>query len=110
MLLISKKNGNSYISCLGEIKSSEYLKNTSIKNMSIAPKFISIKRSKSGDARVISKEILGEFLIYKVSINDNILRVRTNINNLLNYGDKCSLSINKNGYYLLYPGAHKVYI
>jgi len=105
-----KKNGNSYISCLGEINCSEYLKNTGIKSMSISPKFISIKRSESGDAIVISKEFLGEFLIYKVSINEDILRVRTDINNLLNNGDKCSLSINKNSYYFLYPGAHKVYI
>jgi len=105
-----KKNGNSYISCLGEINISDYFKNTSIKSMSISPKFISIKRSESGDAIVISKEFLGEFLIYKVSINGKILRVRTDINNLLNNGDKCSLSINKNSYYFLYPGAHKVYI
>jgi len=104
-----KKNGNSYISCLGEINCTEYLKNTSIKSMSISPKFISIKRSESGDAIVISKEFLGEFLIYKVSINGNILRVRTDINNLLNNGDKCSLSINKNSYYFLYPGAYKEY-
>jgi len=87
-----------------------FLKNKSIKSMSISPKFISIKRSESGNANVISKEFLGEYLIYKVSINDNILRVRTNINNLLNNGDKCSLSINKNSYYFLYPGAHKVFL
>ena len=105
-----KKYGNSYISCLGEIKSSENLKNQSIKCMSISPKFISIKRSESGAAKVISKEFFGEFLIYKVTINGNILRVRTDINNLLYNGDKCSLSINKNSYYFLYPGAHKVYI
>ena len=48
--------------------------------------------------------------LYKVSINEEILRVRTNINKQLNNGDKCSLSINKNGYYFLYPGAQKVYI
>ena len=78
--------------------------------MSISPKFISIKRSEFGDAIVISKEFLGEFLVYKVSINGNILRVRTDINNLLNNGDKCSLSINKNSYYFLYPGAYKEYI
>ena len=105
-----KKNSNSYISCLGEINCSEYLKNTGIKSMSISPKFISIKRSETGDAIVISKEFLGEFLIYKVSINGNILRVRTDINNLLNNGDKCSLSININSYYFLYPGAYKEYI
>jgi len=57
-----------------------------------------------------AKEFFGENLIYKVTINGNILRVRTDINNLLNNGDKCSLSINKNSYYFLYPGAHKVYI
>ena len=105
-----KKNGNSYISCLGEINSSGLLKNKRIESMSISPKFISIKRSESGNANVISKEFLGEYLIYKVSINDNILRVRTNINNLLNNGDKCSIYINKNSHYFLYPGAHKVFL
>jgi len=92
------------------INNSGVLQNANIKNMSISPKFISIKRSESGNAIVMSKEFLGEFLIYKVTINGNILRVRTDINNLLNNGDKCSLSINKNSYYFLYPGAHKVYI
>ena len=105
-----QKNGNSYMSCLGEINSSGFLQNSNIKSMSISPKFISIKRSESGTANVISREFLGEFLIYKVTINGNILRVRTDINNLLNNGDKCSLSINKNSFYFLYPGAHKVYI
>ena len=98
------------MSCLGEINISDLLNNSNIKSMSISPKFISIKRSESGNAIVMSKEFLGDFLIYKVSINEEILRVRTNINNQLNNGDKCSLSINKNGYYFLYPGAQKVYI
>ena len=98
------------MSCLGEINSSDLLNNSNIKSMSISPKFISIKRSESGNAIVVSKEFLGEFLMYKVSINGDILRVRTNIKNKLNNGDKCSLSINKNGYYFLYPGAQKVYI
>jgi len=105
-----KKNGNSFLSCLGEINSSGILNNKHIEKMSISPKFISIKKSKSGNGNVISKEFLGEFFIYKVSINDKILRVRTNINNHLNNGDKCSLSIKKNSYYFLYPGAHKVYL
>ena len=78
--------------------------------MSISPKFISIKRSESGNANVISKEFLGEFFIYKVTIKGNILRVRTDINNILNNGDKCSLSIKTNSYYFLYPGAYKEYI
>jgi len=105
-----QKNGNSYMSCLGEINSSGVLQNVNIKSMSISPKFISIKRSEYGNANVISKEFFGEYLIYKVTINGNILRVRTDINNLLNNGDKCSLFINKNSFYFLYPGAHKVYI
>ena len=98
------------MSCLGEVSSSGVLQNTDFKSMSISPKFISIKRSESGTANVISREFLGEFLIYKVTINGNILRVRTDINNLLNNGDKCSLSIKKNSYYFLFPGAYKEYI
>ena len=94
-ILNLQKNGNTYMSCLGEINSSDLLNNSTIKSMSISPKFISIKRSESGNAIVISKEFLGDFLIYKVSINEEILRVRTNINNQLNNGDKCFLSINK---------------
>ena len=109
-ILNLKHNGKSYMSSLGEINSSGLLNNKNIKSMSISPQFISLKRSESGNAIVISKEFLGEFYIYKVSINEDILRVRTDINNLLNNGDKCSLSINKNSYYFLYPGAHKVYI
>ena len=105
-----KKNGNSYMSCLGEINSSGSLKHINSKSMSISPKFISIKRSEYGTAKVISKEFLGEYLMYKVTINGNILRVRADINTLLNNGDKCSLSINNNSYYFLYPGAYKEYI
>ncbi len=108
-ILNLKKKGNSYLSCLGEIDSSSLLNNSNIKIMSISPKFISIKKSESGNATVISKEFLGEFLIYKVTINEDILRVRTNINNLLNNGDKCILTINNNSYYFLFPGARKVY-
>jgi len=96
------------MSCLGEINSPKLSNNANIKSMSISPKFISLKRSKSGNAIVISKEFFGEFLIYKVSINEDILRVRTNINNQLNNGEKCSLSINKDSYCFLYPGAQKI--
>ena len=105
-----KKKGNTFLSCIGKVNNPGLSNNTTFKKMSISPKFISIKKSKFGNASVVSKEFLGEYLIYKVSINDNILRVRTDINNLLNNGDKCSLSINKNSYYFLFPGAHKVYL
>ena len=105
-----KKISNSYFSCLGEIKISGLKNNEIFQNMSISPKFISIKRSKTGNAIVISKEFLGEYFNYKVSINDNIFRVRTDINNHLNNGDKCFVSINNNSYYFLYPGGQKVYM
>jgi len=108
-ILYFKKKGNSYMTCLGVIDSPVLLNDINIKSMSISPKFISIKKSKSGNGKIISKEFLGEFFIYKVSINEVILRVRTNINNHLNNGDKCSLSIKKNSYYFLYPGAQKIY-
>ena len=104
------KISNSFMSCFGEINSSGLSNNTKFQSISISPKFISIKKSKSGDAVVLSKEFLGDFLIYKVSINNDILRVRANINKNLKNGDKCSLSLNKNSYYFLYPGAQKVYI
>ena len=76
-----KKNGNSYFSCLGEVNNSEYLKNIGIKSMSISPKFISIKRSESGNAIVISKEFLGEFLlmIRKFQVEKKFLVLRKEI-------------------------------
>ena len=78
--------------------------------MSISPKFISINSSNYGSAVVISKEFLGEFLIYKVSINGETLRVRSDINNVINIGQRCSLKLNKDCYYFLYPTAQKIYI
>ena len=109
-ILNIKKEDNSYLSCLGKINTSDLVANKNIEFLSISPKFISINRSRNGNAVVISKEFLGEYFMYKVSINGENLRVRTNINNLLNIGDKCTLTTNKNSLVYLYPGAHKIYI
>ena len=109
-ILSVKKEGNSYISSLGEINTSNLVINTKSKFISISPKFISIEGSKDGNAVVVSKEFLGEYLIYKVSINGETLRVRTNIYNVLNIGDKCNLNKIKNGFYILYPEAQKIFI
>ncbi len=109
-ILDIEKNGVSFCSCLGKIDNYDLPKDAVFKFMSISPKFISIERSKYGNATIISKEFLGEYLIYKVSINKHTLRVRTNINNLINIGEKCSLSINKDSYFFLYPGAYKIFI
>ncbi len=109
-ILTLKKEKNTYSCCLGEIKNS-YLKNKkNIKFISISPRFISIKRSKEGKAMIASKEFLGEYFIYKVSINGETLRVRTNINNNFNIGDYCSLNIAKESFFFVYPGAHKIFI
>ena len=102
-----KQEDNIYLSCLGEIKPGAKVGHNNIKFISISPKFISIKKSRNGNAIVVSKEFLGEYLIYKVSINGEKLRVRTSINSFFNIGDKCSLTIKKDSFYFLYPGAIK---
>ncbi len=109
-ILNIRKEDNSSFSCLGKINNLDLRSNQNLEFLSISPKFISINRSRNGNAVVISKEFLGEYFMYKVSINGENLRVRTNINNLLNIGDKCTLNINKDSFFYLYPGAYKVYI
>ena len=91
-ILNIRKEDNSYFSCLGKINNLDLRSNQNLEFLSISPKFISINRSSNGNAVVISKEFLGEYFIYKVSINGENLRVRTNLNNLLNIGDKCTLT------------------
>ena len=109
-ILNIRKEDNSYFSCLGKINNLDLPINQNLEFLSISPKFISINRSRNGNAVVISKEFLGEYFMYKVSINGQSLRVRTNINNLLNIGDKCTLTTNKDSFVYLYPGAYKIYI
>ena len=53
---------------------------------------------------------MGEYFVYKLSLNDETLRVRTNINDDLNVGDNCFLRIDKDSFCFLYPGAHKIFI
>ena len=109
-ILNIRKEDNSYFSCLGKINNLDLQANKDIEFLSISPKSISINKSINGNAVVISKEFLGEYFMYKVSINGQSLRVRTNINNLLNIGDKCTLTTNKDSFVYLYPGAYKIYI
>ena len=95
---------------MGNINTSDLdINNQDVKFMSISPKFISIEKSNNGNAIVVSREFLGEYLIYKISINKETLRVRTNINNILKLGDKCIIKMNKDSFYFLFPGAHKIY-
>ena len=92
------------------INTSCLIDKNNIKFVSISPKFISIKRSVDGDAKIVSKEFMGEYFIYKLSLKKETLRVRTNINDDLNVGDNCLLSIHKDCFCFLYPGAHKIFV
>ncbi len=107
-ILNLKKEKNSYSCCLGEINISYVRDKNNIKFISISPRYISLKRSKDGKAIIVSKEFLGEYFIYKVSINGETLRVRTNINKNFKIGDYCFLNIVKESPFFVYPGAHKI--
>ena len=109
-ILNIKREEKSYSCCLGQINTFFWREKKNIKFMSISPKFIFIERSNDGKAIIVSKEFLGEYFIYKVSINGETLRVRTNINKSFNIGDNCSLKIAKDSFCFVYPGAYKIFI
>ena len=109
-ILNLNKEQNSYSSCLGKIKNTFLIDKKNIKFISISPKFISIERSINGDGIIVSKEFLGEYFIYKISLKNETLRVRTSINDNFNVGDNCFLSIIENCFCFVYPGAHKIFI
>ena len=71
---------------------------------------MSKKRSNDGQALIVSKEFLGEYFIYKISIKGETLRVRTEINKNFSIGDKCLLSIAKDSFFYVYPGPQKIFI
>ncbi len=101
------KKTKSYFSCLGDIKGFDMLINSDIKFISISPKFLSLNSSKNNNSVVVSREFFGEYFVYKVSINDETLRVRTDISKVFDIGDKCNISFSKDSYCYLYPGGKK---
>ena len=103
------KISNTFSCCLGKFNTSLFDKKN-IKFISISPKFISIKLSVDGNAKIVAKEFLGEYFIYKISLKGETLRVRTNTNDNFNVGDNCFLSIDKDSFCFVYPGAHKVFL
>ena len=102
------KISNTFSCCLGKFNTSLFDKKN-IKFISISPKFISIKLSVDGNAKIVAKEFLGEYFIYKISLKGETLRVRTNTNDNFNVGDYCFLSIDKDSFCFVYPGAHKIF-
>ena len=103
------KISNTFSCCLGKFNTSLFDKKN-IKFISISPKFISIKLSVDGNAKIVAKEFLGEYFIYKISLKGETLRVRTNTYDDFNVGDNCFLSIDKDSFCFVYPGAHKVFL
>ena len=103
------KISNTFSCCLGKFNTSLFDKKN-IKFISISPKFISIKLSVDGNAKIVAKEFLGEYFIYKVSLKGETLRVRTKTNDNFNVGDYCFLSIDKDSFCFVYPGAHKIFL
>ena len=108
-ILKLKIEENSHSCCLGEINTSSLKGKNNIKFISISPKFIFVECSKDGDAEIVSKQFMGEYFIYKISLNGETLRVRTSINKSYNIGDKCLLSIAKKSFFFVYPGGHKIF-
>ncbi len=92
---------------LGSIDPINLQENIDIKYLSISPKSISIQKSTKGKGTVIAKEYLGEYFIYKVLVEDVYIRVRTQITNKIEIGDKCNLNLIKNMQYFLFPGGFK---
>ncbi len=109
-ILKLKKDENFYSCCIGEINNSSLEGEINIKFISISPKFIFIDRCNDGKALIISKEFMFEHFIYKLSIKGETLRVRTKLNKSFNIGDKCALSIAKDSFFFVYPGAKKIFI
>ena len=92
---------------LGSINNVNLQENIDIKYLSISPKSISIEKSPKGKGTVIAKEYLGEYFIYKVLVEDIHIRVRTQLTNNIDIGEKCNLNLIKNMQYFLFPGGIK---
>ncbi len=105
-----KKEKNFYSSCLFKINTSVLMDQKNIKYISISPKFISIEISIEGAAIIVSKEFLGEYYIYKISLEEETIRVRTSIKDNFNIGENCFLRLVKGSFCFAYPGGQKLFV
>ena len=102
-----KISGRTIKTVLGSIKNIKLQENLDIKYLSISPKSISIEKSFKGKGTVIAKEYLGEYFIYKVLLEDIHIRVRSQLTNNIEIGEKCNLNLIKDMEYFLFPGGFK---
>ncbi len=98
---------NKLRSIVGNIEADNLTSNQKVEFISISPKSFSIKLSTNGKGKVIAKEFLGEYFVYKVNISNINLRVRTNIKQDIEVGQKCEVSIIKGSQIFLFPGGYK---
>ena len=98
---------NILYSPIGKFIANNYKINCNYDYISISPKAINLIKSNEGLGVVISKEFLGESFIYKISIEGVNVRVNVDLNNNIDLGDKCNISLKKNHSYYLFPGGLK---
>ena len=92
--------------CIGKLKLTNFPKSKKNNYLSISPKSISIKKSINGNAKVVAKEFLGDFFIYKVLIGEDELRVRASLDNKFSIGEKCNVCPIKKSEFFIYPGSY----
>ena len=109
--VLSAKFDNGYMkSIIGNQMLSNFSKKENMKYLSISPKSLFINKSVRGLAKVIAKEYLGEYYVYKVSIGKEEIRIRAEISNNLEINDRCNIGFQKNKEFFLFPGGYKNYI
>ncbi len=106
-ILKIKSEGNNIYSSIGNIKINNISNHKKINYLSIPTKSIRLIKSKSGKSIVLSKEFLGEFYIYKIAVGNDQIRVRTEISNNFNIGERCSIELVKNSDFFIFPGGYK---
>ena len=106
--IFNVKFENGYFkSIIGEFKVPILSDYREVKFLSISPKSLSIERCQNGSGRVVSKEFLGEYFVYKIAIGDDYFRVRTDISNEIDLNERCNIKPLKNEEFFLFPGAYK---
>ena len=106
--ILNAKFDNGYMkSIIGNQMLSNFPKKENMKFLSVSPKSLFINKSFNGLGKVISKEYLGEYYVYKVSIGKEEIRVRADISNDLEINDRCNIGFQKNKEFFLFPGGYK---
>ena len=100
-------DNNIIYSVIGNFVPKIYQKDFSYDYISISPKSINIVRSDKGIGVVVSKEFLGDFYVYKITIKGEEIRVSSKLTNDLEIGQRCNVNLKKNNPYYLFPGGLK---